>query len=112
MNERPPPDEAARAAIETARKEIEAVEGGLSAHLFSAFLSWFMRWSVWFAVIWGITAYTGDYEWLWPLGFALAAVSLVISLGTRLYAHRSAARKRESLDALEARMNGEGHDAD
>ena len=98
------PGEAARDAIRKARQEIDAIDTNLSVQLVAALIGWLMRWSVWFALIFAITFVTSRYEWLWPLGTLLAATALAIALSSRIYVHRSAARKRETLDAFEARL--------
>lgn len=66
------------------RAEAAIAEVGVEYQTTRALVLWAVRWTIGFAIIWAITAWTGAYSWLWTAGFIVAVLSLVVILAMRI----------------------------
>ena len=86
--------------MQEARDEIHAVEDTLSYHIFRAVVGWTVRWIIGFGLIWAITAWTGQFDWLWTAGVIVALISLATILAFRIWFYRKTRQTEMKLDQL------------
>ena len=80
---------------------IDAMDRSFSTLVKRAVFLWVIRWTIAFAAIWGVTSWTGRYEFLWTLGLIIATASLAGTLLAQWILARKFARTREKMDRLE-----------
>lgn len=86
--------------MQEARDQVADVDTQVSYHVFRALVTWTIRWTIGFGLIWAVTALTGRFDWLWTAGLIVAALSLVLTLVFRVLMVRKVRETQMKLDKL------------
>ena len=102
------------ADIDSTRAEVqdalESMGDKFLAQTNRALVMWAIRWSIGFAIIWAVTSWTGQFDWLWTAGIVVAVATLVFTLAMRwVIAHKinNVRERKQQLDDMLAELNEE-----
>ena len=69
-------------------ERLPSMQRNFSALMARVLYRWCLRWAVGFALIWAVTNVTGRFDWLWPLGIVVAAITLTFTFGAQIMIRR------------------------
>ena len=84
----------------SARADVDAIGANVSALVTRAVIMWAIRWTIGFALIWAITAWTGRFGWLWTAGIVVAGLSLAITVAFQIFFARKLRETHAQLDRM------------
>lgn len=87
--------------IDTNRDVLTALDAVISTETRRALIIWALRWTIGFAIIWAVTAWTERFDWLWWVGAVVAGTSFAWTVWLRLLVGRRVTRLNHKLDELD-----------
>ena len=87
--------------------DLDRIEGDFNTLARRAAVMWAIRWTIGFLMIWAITAWSGQYDWLWTFGYIVATVSLGFTILAQWLMARKVGQTREKMAKLQDLLDDE-----
>lgn len=85
-------------------EELDEIEQSTKTLITRSLIFWVMRWAIGFSIIGIIVYYNNNLSWLWWLGIAIALITPVVSLFTKVILGKKLKETQDKLKELEAML--------